>query len=74
MRRLNANGVFCVFANNDRICVQLMPVLTITEAEAAELVGLVRKSVAETEAFDLAGSAHFGTQTEVRLKNVVRHL
>jgi acetylornithine/succinyldiaminopimelate/putrescine aminotransferase len=74
VQRLNANGVFCVFANNDRICVQLMPALTITEAEAAELVGLVRRSVAEAEAYDLAGSAFFRTQTEVRLKNVVRRL
>jgi acetylornithine/succinyldiaminopimelate/putrescine aminotransferase len=74
VKRLNANGVFCVFANNDRICVQLMPPLTITEAEAGELMGLVRKSITETEAIDLAGSAFFSGQTEARVKNVARHL
>jgi putrescine aminotransferase len=74
VRCLNANGVFCVFANNDRICLQLMPPLTITAEEATELMGLVRKSVLEAEAFDLESSAYFSSQTSARLKNVARSL
>jgi putrescine aminotransferase len=74
VQRLNANGVFCVYANNDRICVQMMPPLTITEAEARELMVLIRKSVAEAEIQDLTQSAYFSSQLQPRIRNVVRRL
>ena len=74
VQRLNSNGVFCVFANNDRICLQLMPPLTITEEEARELMELVRKSVVEAQGRDLGSSEYLSTQTQPRLRNVVRRL
>jgi acetylornithine/succinyldiaminopimelate/putrescine aminotransferase len=74
VQRLNVNGVFCVFANNDRICAQLMPPLTITESQTLELMALVRRSVEEAEPVDLAGSGFFSTQTEARVKDVSRSL
>ena len=74
VERLNANGVFCLFSNNDRICAQFMPPLTITFEEAGELMGLIRKSIEEAEEFDLENSDYFKTQTETRIKNVQRRL
>ena len=68
VERLNANGVFCLFANNDRICSQFMPALTITKYEARELMELVRKSVSEAEPFDLESSNYFSTQIEARIR------
>lgn len=70
VERLNANGVFCLFSNNDRISSQFMPPLTITLEEARELMELVTQSVMEAEAFDLEGSVYFSTQTESRVKGV----
>ncbi len=67
VERLNDNGVFCIFSNNDRICAQFMPPLTITKLEAEELMNLVRKSVLEAEPFDLTQSEFFGTQTKPRI-------
>ncbi len=74
VRRLNANGVFCIFSNNDRVCVQFMPPLTMTLQEAGELMGLVRLSVDEAEPIDLASSDFFRTQTQARVRNVQRQL
>ncbi len=74
VERLNANGVFCLFSNNDRVSSQFMPPLTITVEEAAELMDLVRKSVDEAETFNLDSSEYFGTQTESRIKNVLHQL
>lgn len=74
VRRLNENGVFCVFANNDRICAQLMPPLTITESQTLELMALVRQSVHEAEPIDLSSSDFFSTQTEARVKDVAHSL
>ena len=74
VERLNKNGVFCLFSNNDRISSQFMPVCTLTDAEAEELMALVRKSIAEAESFDLEGSDYFKTQTETRIKNVLHQL
>lgn len=74
VERLNKNGVFCLFSNNDRITSQFMPVCTLTDAEAKELMDLVRKSIAEAELFDLRASNYFKTQTEVRIKNVLHQL
>ncbi|QCY09438.1 aspartate aminotransferase family protein (plasmid) [Pseudomonas sp. MPC6] len=74
VERLNNNGVFCLFSNNDRISSQFMPPLTLTMDEARELMDLVRKSVNEAESFDLEGSDYFKTQTESRIKNVLHQL
>lgn len=74
LERLNSNGVLCLFSGNDRICTQFMPTCTMTMAEAAELMILVRKSVAEATTFDLKSSAYFSTQTEPRIKNVLHQL
>lgn len=72
--RLNENGVFCVFANNDRICAQLMPPLIITRPEAEELMALVDRSIEEAQPFDLESSAFFRNQTESRVKSDARGL
>ena len=72
--RLNANGVFCVFSNNDRVCAQFMPPLIMTLEEAEELMGLVEQSINEASALDLASSDYFSTQMEPRIRNVNRHL
>ncbi len=74
VENLNANGVFCLFSNNDRICAQFMPPLTITTDEAAELMVLVRKSVDAAEPFDLESSPYFKTQTTRRISNVPTRL
>ena len=74
VERLNANGVFCLFSNNDRVSSQFMPPLTLTMAEAEELMALVRKSVNEAESFDLESSDYFKTQTESRIENVLHQL
>lgn len=75
VERLNANGVFCLFSNNDRISSQFMPPLTITFEEAEELMTLVRRSINEAEeSFDLSSSNFFKTQTESRIKNVLHRL
>jgi len=44
-----------------------MPPLTLTMAEAEELMALVRKSVNEAESFDLDSSDYFKTQTNTRI-------
>ncbi|WP_300395871.1 aminotransferase class III-fold pyridoxal phosphate-dependent enzyme [Henriciella sp.] len=72
--RLNTNGVFCVFSNNDRVCAQFMPPLIMTLDEAEELMGLVRQSVEEAEAQDLSSSSFFSTQTEARVLRANRAL
>lgn len=74
VERLNKNGVFCLFSNNDRISSQFMPPLVIAREEAEELMALIRRSVMEAEPFDLAGSDYFKTQTETRIKNVLHQL
>ncbi len=72
--RLNANGVFCVFSNNDRVCAQFMPPLVMTMEEAGELMTLVRQSIDEAEPRDLSSSDFFSTQTEARITSANRHL
>jgi acetylornithine/succinyldiaminopimelate/putrescine aminotransferase len=74
VERLNANGVFCLFSNNDRISSQFMPPLTITMEEAQELMELVTRSVMEAEPFDLESSDYFKTQKESRIKGVALRL
>ena len=74
VERLNKNGVFCLFSNNDRVSSQFMPPCTISLEEAKELMGLVRKSVFEVEDFDLESSSYFRTQTEARISNVLHAL
>ena len=74
IERLNDNGVFCLFSNNDRICAQFMPPLTITKEEGRELMNLVRKSVEEAQPFDLQNSKYFSTQTKPRIQNVLQEL
>ncbi len=74
VERLNKNGVFCLFSNNDRVTSQFMPVCTLTDDEADELMALVRKSIDETESFDLESSDYFRTQTETRIQNVLYRL
>jgi acetylornithine/succinyldiaminopimelate/putrescine aminotransferase len=74
VERLNANGVFCLFSNNDRVSSQFMPPLTITLEEAGELMELVRKSIDEAGSFDLEASPYFRTQTETRIDNVLHSL
>ena len=74
VERLNDNGVFCLFSNNDRVSSQFMPPLTISCEEAGELMELVRKSVEEAETFDLESSDYFKTQTETRISNVLKRL
>ncbi|MEH6695023.1 MAG: aminotransferase class III-fold pyridoxal phosphate-dependent enzyme [Hyphomonas sp.] len=72
--RLNENGVFCVFSNNDRVCAQFMPPLIMTLKEAEELMALVERSIGEAESLDLTSSEYFSTQTEARIRNVNRRL
>lgn len=74
VERLNANGVFCLFSNNDRISSQFMPPLTITMKEARELMDIVTKAVLESDTFDLDSSEYFKTQKETRIQNVQRRL
>ena len=74
VERLNKNGVFCLFSNNDRISAQFMPPLVISEYEARELMDVVKKSVLEAEVFNLEDSSFFSTQTESRIKNVLHRL
>lgn len=43
--KLIREGVFAVYANNDTSCVQFLPPLTISRAEAEELAGRVRSAL-----------------------------
>lgn len=43
--RLIANGVFVVYANDDTSCVQFLPPLTASDADAGEIVRRVREAL-----------------------------
>ncbi len=38
------NGLFCVYANNDTSVLQFLPPLTLTDAEADEIIARMRRT------------------------------
>jgi putrescine aminotransferase len=51
VRALLDNGIFAVYANNDKRVLQFLPPLVVTESESAQIMRIVHKSLADVRRF-----------------------